>query len=198
MDDGRDNRLSRDMCDALSRKLTEAFQDETVAIVLLSGRGNYFSAGYDLGGLSSEANQNALFQLVDLLSDAPKPVIAGLQGDAFGAGLEISMLCAFRLAASGVSVGFPDVLHGLPTGAGATQTLPRTLGASRSLQIILSGEAVGASELGAVIDAEFEGDFLNGAMRFAETLLPRVAQTEDAREGFAAFIGKRAPEWTGR
>ncbi|UZD91683.1 enoyl-CoA hydratase/isomerase family protein [Cognatishimia activa] len=170
MNDGRDNRLSRLMCFELSKSLQTAFEDKTVKIVLLTGAGSYFSAGYDLSSLSSDADQIALFHLIDLLTDAPKPVIAGIQGDAFGAGFEVALLCSFRLAASGVSFGFPDISHGLMPGAGATQTLPRILGAGASLDLLLDGLPVKSSELGPVVDAEIKGDFKSGAKRFAVSL----------------------------
>lgn len=188
MNDGRDNRLSRAMCLELTQNLASAFEAEDVSLILLTGRGAFFSAGYDLSNLSSDADQVALFQLVDLLIRAPKPVIAGIEGDALGAGLELALLCSLRLAAPGVRFGFPDVLHGLPPGAGATQTLPRLLGAERSLDMLISGNVIAAGRLTGVIDAEIQGDFLSGANRFAQSLAAQnlgPISVGDRTEGFA-------------
>lgn len=188
LNDGRDNRLSRSMCFELKQKLESAFAADDASLVLLTGHGDYFSAGYDLANLSSDADQLALFQLVDLLVQAPKPVIAGLQGHAFGAGLELALLCAFRLTTPEARFGFPDISHELPTGAGATQTLPRILGAERSLDLLLSGREVNAAELGAVIDAEIRGDFLTGTKRFAQSLAAQdlgPISIADRTEGFS-------------
>lgn len=188
MNDGRDNHLSRPLCFELTQNLTTAFDDNDVTLILLTGHGSFFSAGYDLGNLSSDTDQMALFQLVDLLIDAPKPVVAGLHGNAFGAGLELASLCSFRLAAPDVSVGFPDILHGLPPGAGATQTLPRLLGAELSLDLLTSGQAVIAKDLVGLVDAEIQGDFLSGAKRFANTLAAQnigPVSTGDRSEGLS-------------
>lgn len=188
MNDGRDNRLSRSMCFELKQKFESAFSADDVSLILLTGQGDYFSAGYDLANLSSDADQLSLFELVDLMVHAPKPVISGLQGHAFGAGLELALLSAFRLTTPDARFGFPDIHHGLPPGAGATQTLPRILGAKRSLDLLVSGRKVKASELGAVIDAEIRGDFLAGAKRFAQSLATQdlgAISIAERSEGFA-------------
>lgn len=170
MNDGRDNRLSRPMCIELSQNLDAAFADDTVALVLLTGTQGCFSAGYDLSELSSEAAQRALFELVDLFVDAPKPIIAGIEGNAFGAGLELALLCSFRLAAPSALFSYPDFGHGLPPGAGGSQMLPRILGAGDSLAFLTSGKTVSAAGLPGVVDAEIQGDFISGAKRFAQSL----------------------------
>ncbi|WP_131726399.1 enoyl-CoA hydratase-related protein [Cognatishimia activa] len=186
MDDGRDNRLSRSFCIALTDALKEAFADDAVRLVLLIGNRQGFSVGYALDEISNETAQNALFELVDSLADAPKPVVAAVRGNAFGAGFEIALLCAFRLASPTAQFGFPEVALSLPPGAGATQTLPRLLGASPALALLLDGITVSPDSLGAVVDAEINGDFRSGALRFAQAMaaenLEGVAMA-DRREG---------------
>lgn len=193
MRNGRDNQLSRPLCLELRKALEAALEDGSVDLVLWLSDGELFSTGFPLADLSSEAYQSEFFALVDVLAGATKPVIAGLGGDAFGAGFELALLCAFRLAAPEVKVGFPEVSLGLPPGAGATQILPRILGVDAALGLLHAQAPVRATSLEAVVDAEIQGDFKVGALRFAQAMSGQdlrgfaMAERNDGMEDPIAF-----------
>jgi len=188
MDDGHDNLLSRPLCFELTRALREAAKNPEIKVVLLTGVRQFFSRGYDTTALASDADRTALFDLVDTLVVYDKPTIAALQGDAFGGGLELAMLCAFRLAAPNTKIALPDIALGLPPGAGGTQTLPRVAGVKVCLDLLLNEKGAKTSALGAGLDAEINGDFQAGALRFAQALAAqdlRGFSMANRNEGFA-------------
>jgi 3-hydroxyacyl-CoA dehydrogenase len=85
-----------------------------------------------------------------MLEDCPKPVVAAINGVCMGGGLELSLGCHYRVAASGVDVALPEVKIGLIPGAGGTQRLPRVLGVETALNMIVSGDPVKSELLASV------------------------------------------------
>jgi enoyl-CoA hydratase len=111
-----------------------------------------FSAGADindLAGLSAdEASERATFRRFALqrLAEAAVPTIALVEGFAMGGGVELAMACTFRLATAQATFSFPEINLGLLPGAGATQRLPRLVGVSRALDMMLTARKVDAEE----------------------------------------------------
>jgi enoyl-CoA hydratase/carnithine racemase len=131
----------------------DARADAAVRGVILTGSGDKaFIAGADIGELAHlsayEAEQSSRFGqgVLDLVEDLGKPVIAAINGFALGGGCETAMACTIRIAVAGAKFGQPEVKLGLPPGGGGTQRLPRLVGKGRALQLILSGEMIGAEE----------------------------------------------------
>jgi enoyl-CoA hydratase/carnithine racemase len=125
----------------------------TIRGVILTGAGNKaFIAGADIGELAQvtafEAEQSSRFgqDVLDLIENLGKPVIAAVNGFALGGGCETAMACTIRLAVDSAKFGQPEVKLGLVPGGGGTQRLPRLVGKGRALQIILSGETISAQE----------------------------------------------------
>src|SRR4030066_2052617 len=85
-------------------------------------------------------------RFLNSIEQAPKPVIAALNGNCLGGGLEIAMSCHYRIAAQGIQVGQPEVQIGLIPGAGGTQRLPRLIGLPDALQLILAGQPISSEE----------------------------------------------------
>ncbi|MDC0736807.1 enoyl-CoA hydratase-related protein [Cognatishimia sp. SS12] len=171
MHNERDAYVSRSFCASLSDALRRALEDETVAIVLLTDTDGALAQGTDISALSDHPRRGALRLVLDLIEGASKPVVMALKGDALGTGAELVLAGHFRLFAPGARLGFPDIHLGLPPGAGASQRLPRLVGADAALKLLLSGRTVAASRLGPVHDAEIPGDFAHGARLFAEGLV---------------------------
>ncbi|MFY0597558.1 MAG: enoyl-CoA hydratase/isomerase family protein [Cognatishimia sp.] len=167
---GRDTQLSRPLCFQLNQAVDAALADADVDLILILGQGATFLTGYPLTEISSEIYQAELFQLVDTFANAAKPIVIGLNGNASGVGFELALLAAFRLAAPDVEVGITEVALGLPPCAGASQILPRLMGADAALSLLHAKKPVKASRLDAVIDAEIQGDFKAGALRFAQAM----------------------------
>jgi len=154
---------AQEMLDEL-RPLTE---DVGVrAIVITGGVPGIFIRHYDVGELSaaSDAAKDAppppasppagggrpaggFLALVDLIAEAPKPVVAAINGLCMGGGFELSLACDIRIASPGVeAIGLPETRVGIFPGGGGTQRLPRVVGEAKALEIILRGLTFEADE----------------------------------------------------
>ena len=131
----------------------DARDDDSVLGVILTGAGDKaFIAGADISELAHataiDAERSSRFgqDVLDLIENLGKPVIAAINGFALGGGCETAMACTIRIAAESAKFGQPEVKLGLLPGGGGTQRLPRLVGKGRALQLILSGEMIGAQE----------------------------------------------------
>src|ERR1700693_666163 len=130
-----------------------AQNDTTVRGVILTGAGNKaFIAGADINELARAtafgAEESSRFgqDVLDLIENLGKPVIAAINGFALGGGCETAMACTMRIAVEHARFGQPEVKLGLLPGGGGTQRLPRLVGKGRALQLILTGETISAQE----------------------------------------------------
>src|ERR1700693_1884696 len=168
-----------------------AQNDATVRGVILTGAGNKaFIAGADIGELAQatgfEAEQSSRFgqDVLDLIENLGKPVIAAVNGFALGGGCETAMACTIRLAVDTAKFGQPEVTLGLVPGGGGTQRLPRLVGKGRALQLILSAEMIGAQEayrIGLVNEIVPAADLLTRA----EAILRKIASNAPMAVKFA-------------
>jgi len=147
------NALNKATWTDLRTAFEDVRDDATVRGVILTGAGNKaFIAGADIGELARvtafEAEQSSRFgqEVLDLIEDLGKPVIAAVNGFALGGGCETAMACTIRIATENAQFGQPEVKLGLVPGGGGTQRLPRLVGKGRALQLILSGEMINAAE----------------------------------------------------
>ena len=151
-----------------ARALADAFRafdaDAGARVAVLAGTGGHFCAGADLrtvasgnaaAALGAEANENALVLDDDIANDGPmgptrlelsKPVIAAIEGYAVAGGLELALWCDLRVAATTATFGVFCRRFGVPLIDGGTVRLPRLIGESRAMDLILTGRAVGAAE----------------------------------------------------
>ena len=130
-----------------------ARDDPAVRGVILTGAGDKaFIAGADIGDLAQytavEAEQSSRFgqEVLDLVENLGKPVVAAINGFALGGGCETAMACTIRIAVEHARFGQPEVKLGLLPGGGGTQRLPRLVGRGRALQLILTGGIIDAQE----------------------------------------------------
>jgi enoyl-CoA hydratase/carnithine racemase len=137
----------------LRRAFEDARDDSAVRGVILTGAGDKaFIAGADISELANvsavEAEESSRFgqEVLDLIENLGKPVIAAINGFALGGGCETAMACTIRIAVDTAKFGQPEVTLGLVPGGGGTQRLPRLVGKGRALQLILSGEMISAQE----------------------------------------------------
>ncbi len=137
----------------LRKAFEDARDDASVRGVILTGAGDKaFIAGADISELiqagAFEAELSSRFgqEVLDLIENLGKPVIAAVNGFALGGGCETAMACTMRIAVESAKFGQPEVALGLIPGGGGTQRLPRLVGKGRALQLILSGEMITAQE----------------------------------------------------
>ena len=130
-----------------------AEDDSVNAVVLTGGVPGYFVAHADLDDLTRLATGQPLdgdpaswSRALRLIEEMPQPVVAAINGQAWGGGCELSLACTMRVAATSAHFGQPEVNVGIIPGAGGTQRLPRLIGPGRALDLILSGRIVGAEE----------------------------------------------------
>ncbi|MCB9992095.1 MAG: enoyl-CoA hydratase/isomerase family protein [Hyphomicrobiaceae bacterium] len=144
------NALSRALIGQLAGALADMERDRTVACVVLTGKGKAFSAGADLGefrdaGADAYLDPKRLsdWQMIDRFA---KPLIAAINGFAIGGGLELALLCDILVAADTAVFGTPEINVASFPGDGGTQRLPRIVGRSFAMQMILTGTLVDAAE----------------------------------------------------
>ncbi len=146
------NAYNIQMRDDFSEALSAVELDPEVRALLITGEGRGFCAGADLTEFGSAPSQviarqvrwerDVWGQLVNL----GKPVVAAVHGYCIGSGLEIALLCDLRIAATGTVFALPEVQLGMIPAAGGTQTLPRAVGVSRALDLLLTGRRIQAEE----------------------------------------------------
>ncbi len=147
------NALSNAMVEELESAMSALESDSQLRVLILTGTGDKaFMAGADVREL--EARDQILGrehtrrrqQLFGRIQDLNAPTIAAVNGYCLGAGLELAISCTLRVAANVAKFGCPEVNLGVIPGAGATQCLPRLVGWSRALEMILTGEPIDAAE----------------------------------------------------
>jgi enoyl-CoA hydratase len=147
------NALNGQCVQELGRAIQSVHDDMDVRVAILTGEGEKaFVAGADIGELAAlgvveaEAVAQRTQAIFSLLENCGKPFIAVVNGFALGGGCELAMACTFRIASENARFGQPEIKLGLIPGFGGTQRLPRLVGKGRALQLLLTGEMIGAEE----------------------------------------------------
>src|SRR3954447_24775050 len=147
------NALNKATIAELNDAFKAARDDDSVRGVILTGAGDKaFAAGADISEMANDTPAEAEDKtrhgqrLTRVIENLGKPVIAAVNGFALGGGCELAMACTIRLAVETAKFGQPEVTIGIIPGYGGTQRLPRLVGKGRALQLILTGEMIGAQE----------------------------------------------------
>jgi 3-hydroxyacyl-CoA dehydrogenase len=181
----------------LAAGLERAAADTAIGAVVITAGGQTFCGGADVSEFGAPEMHAApnLADLIALVENFPKPVVAALNGTTLGGGLELAMACHHRVAAAGAQLGLPEVKLGLLPGAGGTQRLPRLVGPERALNMILSGTPVAARELKdtALLDRVVESDVAAAALEYAQRTLGSRAPGDAAPLKKARDIEIRFP-----
>jgi enoyl-CoA hydratase len=145
----RRNAIDPETASALRAAFADFDSDEESAVAILAGAGGFFCAGWDLKSFAAEGadydpeGEGPLGPTRTLLS---KPVIAAVEGPAVAGGLELALWCDLRVASASAVFGVYCRRWGVPLVDGGTVRLPRLIGHSRALDMILTGRPVGAEE----------------------------------------------------
>jgi enoyl-CoA hydratase len=175
------NALNKTAVAELRVAFEHARDDSEVHGVILTGAGDKaFIAGADINEVATDTPVQAEEktrrgqEVMNLIENLGKPVIAAINGFALGGGCEAALACTIRIAAENAKFGLPEVKLGIMPGYGGTQRLPRLVGKGAALQLILTGAMIGAQEayrIGLVNEVVPAGELIARA----ETILTQIA-----------------------
>jgi enoyl-CoA hydratase len=224
--------------DALCDALEALDRDEGVRAMVVTGSEKEFAAGADIGEMADASpvdmlRTNRVAQW-DRIRRISKPLIGAVAGWCLGGGCELAMALDIVIAAESARFGQPEIKIGVMPGAGGTQRLPRAIGKSKAMEMILTGEPISGAEaerIGLVsrvvpnevlvddamalaaeiakrpplavrlakesVNAAYEMSLTDG-LAHERRLFYLLFASDDQKEGMAAFLEKREPDFTGR
>ncbi len=231
------------LSDAVMRELGAALlafdADDGIGCMVITGSEKAFAAGADIGAMATKTFADAyvgdfITSEWETIRRVRKPVIAAVAGFALGGGCELAMMCDFIIAADNARFGQPEIKLGIIPGAGGTQRLPRAVGKSKAMDMVLTARMMDASEaeraglvsrvvpldrlMAEALDAAaaingmghisvmmakecvnraFEGGLADG-VSYERRLFHSLFATLDQKEGMAAFVDKRKPNFQHR
>jgi enoyl-CoA hydratase len=145
------NALNDALMDQLGAALLAFDADDDVGCIVVTGNEKGFAAGADIGAMAEMSFIDAyaggfITRNWETLRQVRKPVIAAVAGFALGGGCELAMMCDFIIAADSARFGQPEIKLGIIPGAGGTQRLPRAVGKSKAMEMVLTGRMIDAAE----------------------------------------------------
>ncbi len=179
------NALSAPVREGINNGIKAALEDSDVKAIVLICEGRTFIAGADITEFGKAPKGPSLFDAQAMIENASKPVVAAIHGTALGGGLEVALTCHYRVAVPSAKCGLPEVNLGLLPGAGGTQRLPRIVGPEKALEMVTSGQHVGAKqclEMGLVDDLAEEGKLREGAVAFANKIVAEKRPLNKVRD----------------
>jgi enoyl-CoA hydratase len=230
------NALNSELMDQLGALLLAADADAGVGCIVVTGSDKAFAAGADIAAMANKTYAEALAEPFitrnwETILEVRKPVIAAVAGFALGGGCELAMMCDFIIAADTAKFGQPEIKIGIIPGAGGTQRLPRAVGKSKAMDLVLTARMMDAAEAEraglvsrvvpadklldevlaaaeainalspasvalakACVNKSFESG-LDAGVDYERRVFHSLFATEDQKEGMAAFLEKRKPQW---
>ncbi len=178
------NAISMELLFELGRAFTQIDDDPAIRAVILTGHGRAFCVGADMKerqtmSLADVSRRRRLApRILGGVARCRRPVIAAINGFAFGGGFELALLCDILMAAESAQMSLPETSLGVIPGGGATQRLPRMIGPHKAKELIFTGRRLGAQEA-------FDLGILNRVVADAQLM--------DAARAMAAQILANAP-----
>ncbi|MBI2954439.1 MAG: enoyl-CoA hydratase/isomerase family protein [Chloroflexi bacterium] len=181
------NSINRQMLVELGKVADELVEDNSARVVIITGGDKCFCAGADISELGymstpreAEVFHNLFKTTLTKVESLNRPVIAAISGVAMGGGLELALVCDLRIATDTARMGVPEIKIGAIPGAGATQRLPRLIGAAKAKEMVYIGDPMDANEglrLGLVSKVVPVEALMSEARQLAATLAsrPRLA-----------------------
>jgi len=178
------NALSHGVRSGLKAGLDAAGADQAISGLVLICAGRTFVAGADITEFGKPMKEPGLAAIIETIENSSKPVIAAIHGTALGGGLELALACHYRVAVPDARCGLPEVKLGILPGAGGTQRLPRVVGLALALDMITSGDPIGAKQARetGLVDEVIAGDLKTGAIAFAEKVVRERLPLKRVRE----------------
>lgn len=183
---------ARNALDVPTRKaLAEAFNaltaDPEVSVIVITGTGKVFAAGADLKDMAPRTPPEMIARRTHVhwaaIGQCPKPVIAAVNGLAFGGGCELALHADMIVAADTAQFGQPEIKVGIMPGAGGTQRIVRAIGKYKAMKLLMTGDPITAAEaerIGLITEVVPAADLMERVTALAKTLaaLPAVALAE--------------------
>mgnify|MGYP001241402015 FL=1 len=225
------NAISPNVLEELIRIFNYFDKEDNVKSIILTGKGDKaFIAGADIKAMSKYSPEEAYSysrngqSLVKLITNYKKPIIAAINGYALGGGCEIASACHIRYASNNAIFGQPEVKLGIMAGWGGTQNLPKLVGRSNAIDLLVSGKTIDANEayriglINSIFDQDkLIHDALNIAMKINENSSNAISNTlssilsndyekeaqlfrdsfkhNDSKIGIDAFLNKNKPNF---
>jgi len=188
------NALSPELMRELAAALDAFESDENIGCMVITGNDKAFAAGADIKAMKEKSymdvyREDFITAEWERLTRCRKPVIAAVAGFALGGGCELAMMCDFIIAADNARFGQPEINLGIIPGAGGTQRLPRFVGKSKAMEMVLLGQArmmdaAEAERVGLVSRVVPVADLLDEALKAAgkicELSLPVVMMAKES------------------
>jgi enoyl-CoA hydratase len=186
------NALNDVLMDELGAALRGFDADDAVGCMVITGSDKAFAAGADIGAMAGYSYMDAykgdyITRNWEVIRSVRKPVIAAVAGFALGGGCELAMMCDFIIAADSARFGQPEIKLGIIPGAGGTQRLPRAVGKSKAMDLVLTGRMMDASEAerGGLVSRVVAADkLIDEALAAAATIcgfgMPSVMMAKEA------------------
>ncbi|MDP4283592.1 MAG: enoyl-CoA hydratase-related protein [Bacteroidota bacterium] len=177
------NALNQIVLNELEEAIKIVYEDDSIKAVIITGVGEKaFVAGADIsefiklkddeGAALAKRGQDIFSQI----ENCPKPIVAAVNGFALGGGCELAMACHFRLASANAKFGQPEVNLGLIPGYGGTQRLSMLVGKGKAMELIMTGNMIGAEEakaLGLVNYVELPENLITKTKEILEVILTK-------------------------
>jgi enoyl-CoA hydratase/carnithine racemase len=176
------NAFSPEMISLWREHLERAKKDDDIRVIVVTGKGDTFCSGGDIrdmvdGKLKSWDMKRFLWdgvhRIVLTLEDLDKPVIAAINGAAMGAGMDMAIMCDLRVCSDKARLAESYIMMGLVPGDGGAYFLPRLVGVSRGLELLLTGDAIDPQEalrLGIVNRVVAHDNLMEETMKLAEKI----------------------------
>src|SRR5437762_10121580 len=140
------NALSAAVRGSIRDCMKSAIADPEVKAIVLTCAGRTFIAGADITEFGKPPKPPGLHEVLSVMENSPKPIVAAIHGTPLGGGLEVAPACHFRVPAKDAGLGLPEVKLGLLPGPGGTQRLPRPVGPELPVKMIVGGDPISASD----------------------------------------------------
>ncbi|CAG9863757.1 unnamed protein product [Phyllotreta striolata] len=230
------NALNNALITDIANALDKLESDKSVGAIVITGNEKAFAAGADIKEMAnktfSQCITEGFIENWTRVANTKKPVIAAVNGYALGGGCELAMMCDIIYAGETARFGQPEILIGVIPGSGGTQRLIKSVGKSKAMEIVLTGNQINAQEaekMGLVskvfpvdklldesvklaekiaansqianalakesVNVALESTLQEG-LRFERRMFHALFATKDQKEGMAAFVEKRKPNFT--
>jgi 3-hydroxyacyl-CoA dehydrogenase/enoyl-CoA hydratase/3-hydroxybutyryl-CoA epimerase len=198
--DSKINKIGPDMIDTFNPMMDALEKDPEVKAAVMISRKKDFIAGADIeafANVKKEGDWQPIakkgHEILDRIAKSKKPIVAAINGACMGAGLEIALACAARVASDNPKtiLSLPEVKLGLLPGGGGTQRLPRLIGIQKALDMMLTGKnvfAYPAKKMGLVDRLATKEALLDAAIALANEIAKRPLKREDKRSGMEKFL----------